>query len=367
MRTDTAQKDCKSHGYSEYQQQSITCTIKSTFTSFLKSVLGTYLPVLAVLACSCAEEPETNQVSILEEVYSTEIQMKVSPTEVPGHIARADIFIFNTDSLGRLDAYLKQEDIEDNKLSVCSRGGRKRILVCCNMSLKEKDIMNISTEADLEKCFCMLEDTKRDTPMLIGSLEAMIPGEQKNMHLRPVASTIELRSVCCNFTGTPYEKETLTDAKVYLTNVNAQFNLTGSSQTARRFINMGMLNMDDVGRFEDPEIIVQNIKEDIGETIMNPDVSLLCFQNHCEAESPGSPFTRLVIEGKIQGETYYWPVSINRIDNGEGITTNTRHVFDITIRRKGSSDPDRDIFIENSGTIMKIEQWTEKEEHLICF
>ena len=93
----------------------------------------------------------------------------------------------------------------------------------------------------------------------------------------------------------------------------------------------------------------------------------MCFHNYCKEESPGSPFTRLVVEGKIQGEKYYWPLTVNRTADGEGVRNNTRHVFDLTIRRKGSLTPDEDIFIENSETILEVEQWKEMEEHRVGF
>jgi hypothetical protein len=84
-------------------------------------------------------------------------------------------------------------------------------------------------------------------------------------------------------------------------------------------------------------------------------------------EGPGTPYTRLVLEGKIKGETYYWPVAINRTGDGLGIEANTRYVFDFTIRRKGVRDPDTELYINGSETMMEILQWKEKEEYSVAF
>lgn len=365
MKEHTANRGCKSSGTSEHQHKSLTCTIISGFSSYLKSVLGTTLPVLAAFACGCIKEhaggPGEDSV-----VRTIELQMKGHEEEEAGHIERADIFVFNADSLGRLDAYQMVEDIDEGEISVCSTGGRKKIFICCNIGMDEEDMMRIGSVMDLEESFCMLENLSRGAPMMLGCIETEAR-QGGRVTLTPMTGTIVLRSVCSRFTGTSYEGEPITDAKVYLTNVNAQCNLSGSHQTARRFINMGMLNMEDVGRFNEPDLVVQEIDGVIGEEVRQTDISLMCFHNYCEDESPGSPFTRLVVEGKIRGETFYWPITINRTGNGKGIRDNTRHVIDLTIRRKGSSDPDEEIIIEDSEITMEIMQWEEKEGYSVGF
>ena len=75
----------------------------------------------------------------------------------------------------------------------------------------------------------------------------------------------------------------------------------------------------------------------------------------------------MVLEGKIQNETYYWPITINRTDEGEGIRNNTRHIFDLTIRRKGSLNPDEELSIEDCNIIIEWKEWNEKEEQSVIF
>ena len=187
------------------------------------------------------------------------------------------------------------------------------------------------------------------------------------VELKAMTSEVVLRSVRCDFTGTPYDKEPITEAKVYLTNVNAQSSLAGIRSMGQRFINVGRLDMKEVAMFNESGIIVQDIGTDITEIPIMKEISLLCFHNHGMDEGPGTPYTRLVLEGKIQGETYYWPVAINRTGDGQGIDANTRHVFDFTIRRKGVRDPDTELVINGSETMMEIVQWREKEEYSVAF
>ena len=369
MKKYTAYKGCKSSGLSELRQRSITCTIISGFSTFLRSVLGTTLPVIATLACGCTDKDSlVNDIRHTDSGNIMRIHVKGEEGGAVGRIARADIFVFNSDSLGRLDCYQKLEDIAEGEILIGSTSGKKKIYICCNLCMNEEEAMNISTVRDLEKCCCMLEDVRRESPVMIGSLETDTgAGICGSLTLKPMVSTIVLNSICCRFNGTSYEGETITDAKAYLTNVNAECNLSESAQSVRRFVNMGMLNPDDMAGFKEPDLIVQNIEGEIGESKLLTDIALMCFHNYCEEESPGSPFTRLVIEGRIQGETYYWPITVNRTAEGNGIRNNTRHVFDLTIRRKGSLTPDEDIFIDNSETILEIEQWKEKEEYKVGF
>ena len=86
-------------------------------------------------------------------------------------------------------------------------------------------------------------------------------------------------------------------------------------------------------------------------------------------EGPGTPFTRLVIEGKIRGETFWWPIEINREDGTQvpGIHRNCRYVFDIVITRKGNKDPDTAIGKETADIRMETRPWNEKEEQVIPF
>lgn len=362
----TAYKGCKSFGRST--QQSISCTITIGFSSFLRSVLGATLSLLVAFTCGCTKEGEYADKHIFgRTIGDIDIRFKSDGIHAPqGSVL--DIFIFNSDSLGYLDSYQRFKDIDDERILISSTGGYKKILIYCNANINEENIIKVRTIEDLEKEFCMLEDMSRQYPFMVGIANIRAGDtEAIDVTLKPMTSEIILRSVSCNFSGTSYEGARITEAKVYLTNVSAQCSLADTTRSSQRFINIGMLNMSDVSRFNDPGIVIQNLAGDISVENMRTDISLLCFQNCMKDESLGSPFTRMVLEGRILGETYYWPIAINRTEQGEGISLNTRHVFDLMIRRKGSRDPDEDIFIENSDIVMEVREWKEKLEYSIEF
>ena len=86
-----------------------------------------------------------------------------------------------------------------------------------------------------------------------------------------------------------------------------------------------------------------------------------------------------MIEGKIQGETWYWPIDINRgwvgseggpgVGSGvcPGVESNRRYVFDVTIRGKGTKDPDTPVTAAMAETVLKAQTWKEKEEYFVGF
>ena len=48
----------------------------------------------------------------------------------------------------------------------------------------------------------------------------------------------------------------------------------------------------------------------------------------------GSPVTRLVIEGKLRGTTYYYPIDL------PGLEADVQYRMDVTLTRAGTTDPD---------------------------
>ena len=135
-----------------------------------------------------------------------------------------------------------------------------------------------------------------------------------------------------------------------------------------RILNHGHLDEDDLTSLAQPSLLLQELDEDISENVMRPDVRLLCYPNNSSYESPGSPFTRLVIEGKIEGTTYYWPININRPPYGDGgIERNCRYEYDIVIRNKGNADPDTPVETDDISMNMKVTKWKEIEEYPVRF
>ena len=295
---------------------------------------------------------------------------KISMNAVTGQIGEMDVFVFRNDRMQKLDCYQKVKFPSLWNNEIISGTGERLIAVCANSGKEVMDWTSITSLPYLRNLSFRLENESIIFPFMSGIAEISTGKDNryKTLNLRPLLSIVMLRSISCDFTGRPYAGEVLKDIKVYLTNVSAECGiLEDSDLRPTRIINTGRLCEDDMLVFEDPGLIAREIEGEIGKTVMYPDIQLICYPNNSITEGPGTPFTRLVIEGRIDGELFYWPININQENGGHGIGRNEKYIFDITITRKGTKNPDTPVKREDIDLIFNIETWNEKVDCEIIF
>lgn len=333
-------------------------------------ILGSFKTLLILPALfSCAD----GTVFPADAENNAEVTTKVM-LEVPeDHFVRGsvDIFAFSNEGAGHLDSYQHMDSFTGQNISLRSRSGEKKIFICANgqRSAYGWAIVN-STEA-LDKIYLELQKERRMA--LCGTATGVITAGHtgpNHMELRRIASEIVLRSIRCDFTGSGYDGESITDVCVYLTNVNSRCPVTADGEILPgETINSGKLDMEDVAGFSEPDMVYQRMSGSITADWKNVDMSFICYPNTSSREGPGTPFTRLVIEGRIEGETYWWPIDINRDSGTEspGIHRNSSYVYDVSITRKGVKDPDTAIGTEAAEVAMDIMPWREMDDRRVMF
>ena len=336
--------------------------------AFLKMILlnlslpkfpGCLHVIVPALICGCSEEIH-HQELLSTALTKTSLNPSVSLKE-----STLDIFAFENDRHKRLDAYQRMENIISGTVGISSTSGEKIFFLCLNGQKAKYDWGIISSYSSLRDIYCDLEKETYLSHTMTGEIRTTAGKQAKSVAISPLASNVAIETLGYDFSGTPYSGSTITDTKVYLTNVSASCPLLytdGSRPT--RIINTGCLNLDDIQSFKEPEIIVREIPDIPGMKTIHPDISLLCYPNPAIEESPGSPHTRLVIEGTIDSQVYYWPITINK---GMGIGRGERYTYDILIRRKGVTDPDIPIDDARIDIRLSIKPWTEKEEYSVDF
>lgn len=343
-------------------------SIKSSHSICSRSVLGkTLLTLLPALVCGCSAEDKISSAASARDM----ITMRIMRGNNDDGLRSLDIFIFKDGAIKSIDCYQRIESPEDWEGNVSSSSGDRIINICANSQLEKDEWPWIRSQEALKKITISLELESRDSPFMSG--EASVSTDNvitanTSIYLRPAVSEIYLRSLCCDFTGKPYDGEQLTDIKVYLTNINAECGMfdEGSIYPAR-IINAGRLCEEDIALFTDPGLVYQEIGTPVGRKTVRTDIRLWCYPSNAEEESPGTPYSRLVIEGKIAGVTYYWPININRDSPVGGIYRNQRYVFDVKITRKGSDDPDIPVNADNMEITFNAEPWEEKENCQVIF
>lgn len=302
-----------------------------------------------------------------EHTYTKKTTIMISETKALTENSATDILIFNDDRMQRLDSYQRITNTDLSNIEVSSTSGHKIFSVLANSQRELYDWADISSREGIRNIRADLKKERREALTMSGEcrIEA---GTKGTVFLKRLASEIVLQSISCDFSGREYEDHALENVKVYLTNVNSSAAVfMEDGHIPESIVNQGRLSIPDLEGFIDRDIIFQSISSPVGRTRLLPGISLLCYPNEAEEETPGTPFTRLVIEGDIDGKTYYWPFDINRKDGGRGIGRGCRYIFDIKLTRTGHSDPDVPIEIEDSEVILEVEEWEEKENYDVRF
>ena len=355
------------------RERSVSSTIfhKLSLTNVHSPALGIIITTLLFLPALSSCDDSVVTVSGKSEDTSVTTKVTLEMPDEGGRPRQIDIFAFENSGAGHLDSYQHIRSYDSMDIEFRSQSGEKHVFICADGQRDVDGWAGVNSVESLDKIYLDLRKERRDA--MCATAEGIISagsGRPHRMELRKMAGEVVLRSIRCDFSGTGYEEETITDACVYLTNVNTQCTLTADGHiTPLGTANPGGLDPEDVECFNEPDMIFRKMEEDIGLTPSYVDMSFICYPNTSLREGPGTPFTRLVIEGKVSGETFWWPIDINREEGIQepGIHRNCRYIFDIVITRKGNKDPDTAIGKETADIIMETRPWNEKEGQVIPF
>ena len=325
---------------------------------FYRSLIGISLSLLPTIVTGCSDSvlPEDRTISP-SKVHAT---VQLNKVKISASGSTLDILIFNDDRLKRLDSYQRIENFDSDIAYASSTGGEKIFFLYYGSRDDRYGWAQINSMSSLSKICSHLEDEKKDNPVMTGQCRCTAGESSIQVELTPLSCMVRLTDLQCDFSGTAYAKSTVTDVRAYLTNVNATSSIIPESSSGNRLINVGMLNPDDLKGFSDRSMIMQEITDVLGIDRIKTDACFLCYPN-CLDEGRN---TRLVIEGQIDGETYYWPIEIGE---GDGVSRNSIYSYSILLRRKGTSDPDilidrRDVELE-----LKVKPWEEKDNYYVGF
>ena len=85
------------------------------------------------------------------------------------------------------------------------------------------------------------------------------------------------------------------------------------------------------------------------------------YENAPVRENEDDKYTRLIVEGKLNGMTYYYPIVF------KSVIRNNCYSVDITIKRPGSLDPGTDINKGSMDTTISIVDWNVHDSSEIEF
>lgn len=335
-----------------------------SFTKFLLNFLnrGACFSFLIIPAMffNCSKPIDTFEDSNLENTTGF---LKSNITE-DYKINSLDAFFFDSGLQGKLDCY-QRIDNPGKICSIASGSGPKTLLLIANSQRDKYEWADIKSLGSISEITLNLEEESIDAPVMTSILNTTA-GEEINLNLTPLRSEIMIRSIRCDFSGKPYSHESFTLRRAYLTYVNASCRVIPEQNSLpSRIINAGLMDEGHLKLFQDKEMIIKKFDQNIKTEPVYLECSLFCYANNSVEESIGTPFTKLVIEGNIGDDTYYYPIKLN--SRSGGLCQGHRYIYDIVLTRAGATDPDGEIDESNITINMEVEEWRKKNTYKVGF
>lgn len=267
----------------------------------------------------------------------------------------AYVFVFEDDREGRIDTW-QRVDL-GGTVNLAATSGDKKVAAVSGAALDEENWYWIESYENLmSRKIRLSEESSADMVRSgIGEVAGDID-KSCSLYLSPCSAKISLKTICCDFLGRPYENSELTDPKVYLINVNGETGIFDEGPVIPGcYMNFSRLDKNDLESMRDPSLVYRELPRGIGILPTSVEMDFYCYPNSIVEESLGRSFTRLVIEGAIDGRTYYWPINI------KGIERDRRYSFDVAITRTGSDDPDKPVELGEIRVNSTIEEWEKTD------
>jgi len=311
---------------------------------FFPDPLITLKAILATLTVSCSAV----------EVTPAPISHIACYLQGAGESSSGNLHVMVYDEqTGNLESYCTRENIP-RYLEIGSSTGAKKVVTIANVPGGFFKMDDINSLESLSSTYISLCNEDPLAPSMSGTASFNARGSSVvSVHLTPLMSRIRIRSLKVDFSGRSYSGKTLDNIRAYLLDINGRCPIMADGPVrATEILCQGKFSPLDSAKMHHPEIICADTA---------PGCTLYCYP--CESVA-GLCRSRLVIEGTIDGHTYYYPIDIG---NDEGVPRGHDLQYDITITRKGSVDPG--IALED-GTVLiywNIMDWNEYEEENIAY
>ena len=282
-----------------------------------------HLPAFLLIACTPPDAPEEPAPGMRKA------QIYIYPAG-KASIRGLDLLFFQDGPLYRLDAYQHLDGISGNRVTGTSSTAARQVVILSGYpagAFPWSGIRSLESLADLP---FRLEDENPDAPMLYGVSDA---GSMGTVILRPMLAKITLRSIACDFSERSYAGERLQDVRAYLTYVRQECRPFAPEDSPAVWLNAGRLDEAETTALSHPETVFRELTSSLGGRI-RPEAHFYGYPNPSDGTQFGSPVTRLVIEGKLRGVTYYYPIDL------PGLEADVQYRMDVTLTRAGTTDPD---------------------------
>ncbi len=340
----------------------------------LVAVAAACVVVLFALSCEKRgvieiESGEEESLLMVSIVSNTKSEEPLPEQADNNKVNMLEIFVFRADGddAGVLDAYKKisgDELVSLTGIQMRTTTGKKVIYAVVNSH--NEDWSSVKSLADFQQMQASLQKEDEEDLTMVGYVEQTLQVTTSvTIPVSRLVAKIRMRIIAADFRGTPYEGMPLKNVKVYLTNVYGKKSYaSGTDGNSVAILNNKGLSTTDVEGCKNGGMLFFEHTKDVTHVNYDLDHSFYCYENMIESESDQTKFTRLVIEGELNGKKYYYPININRDGFGYtseydhvGVRRNTLYLLNVTICRPGSTDPDEVLEYGTLTTSVSIEDW----------
>ena len=325
------------------------------------------MAAVAAMACSCSKEEIAREEIPLQEseLHISFVNDAATRATGQGHGVQSDdnylstleIFVFRENEGGvddgMLDGYKKYtgDELKNlSRISLKTTTGKKLIYAIANSH--NTDWSGGVTREKVEQLMAYLhKEDVRKFIMFASTVVTLQATTTVSMVLTRMVSRVALNSVQVSFTGTPFEGVPLQNVKAYLTNVQAQKNLLTGVGTNLKVLNSKKYVPEDMTGITMQGMLYDELAESLSEATHSTPHFFYCYENNRNVETEDDRFTRLVIEGTLNGITYYYPIAIKNLER------NSCYSVDVKICRPGSLDPDKDVEYGTLDLRFSVESW----------
>ena len=280
----------------------------------------------AVAAISCSEkEVELPAHEAEDELVTFSVSVPGLETKSTGDtdekkVNSLQVIVFNKNGVYEASAYGR-----GTALSISCTAGQKRMvaLVNCNM---EEGLANFDEFAARQ--LLLKESGPGDLVMLGDSTVTVVNNRPINLDVEYLSSKIVLESVTRNMSNQQHQKLPFTIKSVFLTNVAGDRLYINESEPTMWY------HQDRYDKQNTLPFLYDSLAE--GHALANGDTYETPHYFYCYPNQTSTK-TRLVIEAEIGGQTYYYPIIVNKI------LPNNQYSYNVVLTRLGADSPDASI------------------------
>lgn len=278
-----------------------------------------------------------------------------------------DVFIFNNTTSsngvsGELDTYQRFEGSDLSSVQLTSTTGPKVVCVVANSHIG--DFSGVTQIGTFKELSTLLKNEMLGSFTMYGEVEHEFELTNRvSVTLSRFVSRVAVTSIKTKFEGTSYQGQTLKNCKLFLVNAHGDKIVFDNGNTSAPIVlNEAALVEEDVNSTAQEGLLMDAIDGEIGSEGHTLAHYFYTYSNETQNTSTS---TKVVLQGDLNGVTYYYPVLINQPDYGYsaenghyGVGRNNTYSYTITVTRPGSDDPNIPLVPGAVELTLDVQDWT---------